>query len=78
MKKLNSENIGLTERNPIKIVQFGEGNFLRAFVDYAFQELNDTVNFDAGIAVVQPIENGMVHLLNEQDGTLYPIYERIE
>lgn len=73
MKKLNSENIGLTERNPIKIVQFGEGNFLRAFVDYAFQELNDTVNFDAGIAVVQPIENGMVHLLNEQDG-LYTLF----
>ncbi|MGL2988050.1 tagaturonate reductase [Flavobacterium sp. RSSA_27] len=73
MKKLNRENLGLTTLNPIKVVQFGEGNFLRAFIDYAFQELNDHLQFNAGIAVVQPIENGMVNLLNEQDG-LYTLF----
>jgi tagaturonate reductase len=73
MKKLNREILGLLQRKPIKIIQFGEGNFLRAFVDYAFQELNDTVDFNAGIAVVQPIENGMIKLLNEQDG-LYTLF----
>ena len=73
MKNLNRENAGLNHLNPIKVVQFGEGNFLRAFVDFAFQELNDTLNFNAGIAVVQPIENGMVNLLNEQDG-LYTLF----
>lgn len=73
MKKLNRKNTGLTNLNPVKIVQFGEGNFLRAFVDSAFQELNETANFNAGIAVVQPIENGMVNLLNEQDG-LYTLF----
>jgi len=73
MKKLNRINAGLEKLQPIKVVQFGEGNFLRAFVDYAFQELNDALAFNAGIAVVQPIENGMVHLLNEQDG-LYTLF----
>jgi tagaturonate reductase len=73
MKKLNRKNTRLETLQPIKVVQFGEGNFLRAFVDYAFQELNDTVNFNAGIAVVQPIENGMVDLINNQDG-LYTLF----
>ena len=73
MQKLNKENLGLTHKPPIKIVQFGEGNFLRAFVEYAFQKLNNETDFNAGIAVVQPIDKGMVHVLNEQDG-LYTLF----
>lgn len=73
MKQLNRINTGFTQLNPIKVVQFGEGNFLRAFVDFAFQELNDKINFNAGIAVVQPIENGMINMLNDQDG-LYTLF----
>ncbi|MDR7210470.1 tagaturonate reductase [Flavobacterium piscis] len=73
MKKLNRVNTGLEKLQPIKVIQFGEGNFLRAFIDHAFQELNDTVDFNAGIAVVQPIENGMVNMLNDQDG-LYTLF----
>lgn len=73
MKNLNRRNIGLEEKLPIKIVQFGEGNFLRAFVDYAFQELNKTIDFNAGIAVVQPIDKGLVKMLNDQDG-LYTLF----
>ena len=53
MEKLNRKSTGLENRLPIKVVQFGEGNFLRAFVDYAFQRLNNEVDFNAGIAVVQ-------------------------
>lgn len=48
---------------------------MRAFVDYAFQVLNDEVGFNAGVAVVQPIEKGMVSLLNEQDG-LYTLFTK--
>lgn len=71
--KLGREALGLTEKLPIKVIQFGEGNFLRAFVDYAIQELNKKANFNAGIAVVQPIEQGMVNMLNDQDG-LYTLF----
>ncbi|MER3374887.1 MAG: tagaturonate reductase [Allomuricauda sp.] len=58
----------MSKKRPIKIVQFGEGNFLRAFVDFAFHKLNTELDFNAGIAVVQPIENGLVDVLNEQEG----------
>lgn len=72
-QKLNRANLGKEVKLPIKVVQFGEGNFLRAFVDYAFQMLNKKADFKAGIAVVQPLENGLVHMLNDQDG-LYTLF----
>jgi len=71
--KLNRSNLGLEERLPIKVIQFGEGNFLRAFVDYAIQQLNKSADFNAGVAVVQPIDRGMVDMLNDQDG-LYTLF----
>jgi len=73
MKRLNRKSTGLEDKLPVKIVQFGEGNFLRAFVDYAFQKLNSEVAFNAGVAVVQPIEHGMLDVLKEQDG-LYTLF----
>lgn len=73
MKKLNRKNTGSEDKLPIKIVQFGEGNFLRAFVGYAFQELNKKADFKGGIAVVQPIDKGLVKMLNDQDG-LYTLF----
>lgn len=73
MKKLNRINIGLEKLQPIKVVQFGEGNFLRAFVDYAFQKLNKEVDFNAGIAIVQPLKEGMINIINDQDG-LYTLF----
>ncbi|WP_239000291.1 tagaturonate reductase [Hyunsoonleella ulvae] len=71
--KLNRTTQGLENKYPIKIVQFGEGNFLRAFVDYAIYELNKAADFNAGVAVVQPIEEGLVSMLNDQDG-LYTLF----
>jgi tagaturonate reductase len=62
MNNLNRKNTGLENKLPIKIIQFGEGNFLRAFVDYAVQTLNKELDFNAGIAVVQPIEHGMINI----------------
>ena len=75
MQDLNREFLLNSRSLPIKVVQFGEGNFLRAFVDYAFKILNDEVGYNAGVAVVQPIESGMVSLLNEQEG-LYTLFTK--
>jgi tagaturonate reductase len=60
---------------PEKVLQFGEGNFLRCFVDWMFHELNKKAGFNGSVVAVQPIERGMVNLLNEQDG-LYTLYLR--
>jgi tagaturonate reductase len=58
---------------PEKVLQFGEGNFLRCFVDWMFQQINNKAGFNGSVVVVQPIDKGMVNMLNEQDG-LYTIY----
>lgn len=57
----------------IKIMQFGEGNFLRAFVDWIIQKMNDSGKYKGHVVVVQPLENGRVNDLAKQDG-LYTLY----
>jgi tagaturonate reductase len=71
--ELNRKNVPSAAQYPSRILQFGEGNFLRAFVDWIIQKMNNEINFNAGIDVVQPLPNGMVDLLNKQDG-LYHVY----
>lgn len=50
-----------------KVIQFGEGNFLRGFVDWIIWNTNKKTDFNASVVVVQPIEKGMVDVLNEQN-----------
>lgn len=58
---------------PEKVLQFGEGNFLRCFVDWMLHQLNQKGSFNGSVVAVQPIDKGMVNLLNRQDG-LYTVY----
>ncbi len=67
MKQLNALNYDKKHR-PIKIMQFGEGNFLRAFVEWILQDLNDKGAIDAGVVVVQPMPQGRVQNLKNRDG----------
>ncbi len=60
---------------PEKVLQFGEGGFLRAFVDYFFDLANEKHGFGGKVAVVQPIAQGMSERINEQEG-LYTLYLR--
>ena len=53
---------------PTKVIQFGEGNFLRAFVDWIIWNTNQKTDFNAGVVLVQPIDRGMVDMINAQDG----------
>lgn len=52
---------------PEKVIQFGEGNFLRAFVDWQLQQLNKHDLFNGSAVVVQPIAQGLGKMLAEQD-----------
>lgn len=72
MKQLSRKNHNQALR-PIKILQFGEGNFLRAFVDDFIQVLNNEGLINTNIAVVQPVAFGRVKELSEQDG-LYTLF----
>ena len=60
---------------PVKVLQFGEGNFMRAFVDYFFDISNEKAGFNGKVALVQPISQGLTELVNKQEG-LYTLYLR--
>jgi len=74
-QKLNRELNGSQEKLPIKIVQFGGGNFMRGFTDYVIDKLNKEAGFNAGIVNIQPTQGGSVHKLEEQDN-LYTLFTR--
>lgn len=57
------------------IIQFGEGNFLRGFVDYFIHMLNEKNLYDGKAVIVQPIENGLADVVNEQNG-IYNLFLR--
>lgn len=54
--------------HPDKIIQFGEGNFLRAFVDWQIDLLNEHTDLNAGIVVIRPIDTDFPPSLSTQDG----------
>lgn len=66
MKELNRKTAQV-KTYPERVIQFGEGNFLRAFADWIICNMNEKANFNSSVVVVQPIEKGMVDMLNAQD-----------
>ena len=66
MKALNKLTAPKSQA-PERIIQFGEGNFLRCFVDWIIYNMNQKTDFNSSVVVVQPIEKGMVDWLNGQD-----------
>ena len=66
MDILNKAKTGKKER-PIKVVQFGEGNFLRGFVDYMIDIANEQGKFDGDIVLIKPIEFGNLDMFHKQD-----------
>ena len=68
MEKLNRETAKVTRTYPERIIQFGEGNFLRAFVDWIVFNMNNKADFNSSVVIVQPLANGMIDMLNDQDG----------
>ena len=65
----------ILENAPEKVMQFGEGNFLRAFVDAFLDLANEKAGFNGKAALVQPIAQGLTELINKQEG-LYTLYLR--
>ena len=82
MEQLNYEVLRKTgydgfilETAPEKVMQFGEGNFLRAFVDDFIDIANEKAGFNGKVVLVQPIAQGLTELINRQEG-LYTLYLR--
>ncbi|MCT8139625.1 tagaturonate reductase [Anaerobacillus sp. CMMVII] len=83
-KNINREELPehvsfVTQENlPEKVIQFGEGNFLRAFVNWMIHEMNKQGLFNGKVAVVQPIEQGLIPMINDQDGLYTVVLRGIE
>ena len=82
MKNLNYQTLteagynGYILKNaPEKVMQFGEGNFLRAFVNYWFDVSNEKAGWNGKCVLIQPIAQGLTDLINKQEG-LYTLYLR--
>lgn len=82
MKQLNYQTLKeqgydgyLLENAPERVLQFGEGNFLRAFVDYFIDEMNEKAGFNGKVVITQPIAQGLTEQINEQQG-LYTLFLR--
>ncbi|PRX56285.1 tagaturonate reductase [Flagellimonas meridianipacifica] len=68
----------MVPERPIRVIQFGEGNFLRGFVDWMVDILNEKTNFNGNIQIVQPLQKGMGAWINEQEGLYHVLLEGLE
>jgi len=74
MKTINDLSIQKPAR-PVRVVQFGEGNFLRAFVDYMIDIANEKSDFNGSVAIVKPIAYGTLDRFERQN-CLYTVVLR--
>ena len=82
IKSLNSASVEKPVR-PVEILQFGEGNFLRAFADWAIDIANEKGLMDAGVAICKPRPRAegqptMIDTLREQDNLFHVCLEGVE
>ena len=67
MKSLNRQDFP-GPQYPTRAIQFGEGNFLRAFIDWQLDLLNEQTDLAAGVTIIRPINTAFPPSLNTQDG----------
>ncbi|MEX2235422.1 MAG: tagaturonate reductase [Cyclobacteriaceae bacterium] len=77
LKKLNRTTADKPQKYPVRILQFGEGNFLRAFADWMIDIANEKTGFSGAVQIVQPIAQGSGQKLNEQDGLYHVVLNGI-
>ncbi|MBQ9788469.1 MAG: tagaturonate reductase [Lentisphaeria bacterium] len=63
---------------PVKVLQFGEGNFLRAFVDWMIDRMNKKNCFNGSVRIIQVLEQGMGDVINSQNGLYHVIRRGVE
>ena len=61
-----------------RVIQFGEGGFLRSFVDVFINKMNEQGLFGGKVVVVQPIAKGLIPVINEQKGVYHQFLRGID
>lgn len=68
----------IPENRKEKILQFGEGNFIRAFVDWMIDAANKQGVYDGSVAICQPIPQGLADVINGQNGAYTVVIRDME
>ena len=66
--KFNVDASAASSANPVRVLQIGDGNFLRAFADWMIDVANGAQVINAEVTIAQPLARGIADRLNEQDG----------
>ena len=75
MERINESQLKGRARPTERVIQFGEGNFLRAFMDWKIDRMNEVLDSDVGVVIVRPIAGGIPLTLNDSDG-VYTVLSR--
>jgi tagaturonate reductase len=75
LKKLNRITAGISQERPVKILQFGGGNFLRGFADWIVDVLNERTDFNGSIDIITSVTPGTAEQINEQQGLYHLIQQ---
>ncbi|WP_340064399.1 tagaturonate reductase [Ascidiimonas aurantiaca] len=78
MKKLNRTTTNTHSDRPVKVLQFGEGNFLRGFADWMIHIMNEKTSFNGDVQIIQPLAKGMETAINRQEGLYHVILQGLQ
>lgn len=76
MKELTSKSVP-AETYPVKVLQFGDGNFLRGFADWMIDVLNEKSNYNGSVVVVAPLRRGKAPVSDKQEGRYHVVFRGI-
>ncbi|UJH68583.1 tagaturonate reductase [Allomuricauda sp. SCSIO 65647] len=77
MEQLNRNRLNCPSHHPERVLQFGGGNFLRAFADSMIEILNRKTDFDGSVIVVKPTKGGDYAALRSQDGLYHAVIDGV-
>lgn len=76
LKPLNRTTVGAVPVRPIKVLQFGGGNFLRGFADWIIDVMNERTSFNGSVQIIQSVSNDTS--LNDQDGLYHVVVNGLQ
>ena len=78
IRKLNRTTASLLQQRKVKVLQFGGGNFLRAFADWMIDVMNEKTDFNGAVQIIQPVHNRKGVITDTQDGLYHVILNGIK
>lgn len=76
-KRLNRTTASRPQTRPVKVLQFGGGNFLRGFANWMIDLANEKADFNGAVQIIKPTPQGMGDIVNEQQGLYHVILNGI-